>query len=69
MRASSEDLCFFFQNVPFIYDLNLSKLSLLEVALSFNLLAYFESVNCCLKLNFRRSSILRSFWLLLVFLI
>ena len=38
------------------------------LALSIFLLAYVLSTNYCLKFNFRRKSMLRSFWLLLVFI-
>ena len=38
------------------------------LALSIFLLAYVLSANYCLKFNFRRNSMLRSFWLLLVFI-
>ena len=38
------------------------------LALSIFLLAYALSANYCLRFNFRRNSMLRSFWLLLVFI-
>ena len=38
------------------------------LALSIFLLAYLLSTNYCLRFNFRRNSMLRSFWLLLVFI-
>ena len=38
------------------------------LALSIFFLAYVLSANYCLKFNFRRNSMLRSFWLLLVFI-
>ena len=38
------------------------------LALSMFLLAYVLSANYCLRFNFRRNSMLRSFWLLLVFI-
>jgi len=38
------------------------------LVLSIFLLAYVLSANYCLKFNFRRNSMLRSFWLLLVFI-